>query len=136
MSPSRTSLIGEQAGLTVAFDHAGIEGVPELDLAMGGAGELDRPVLGFRRERDDHIERFAFEIVEGLGPVAADVDPDLRHDEHRERITPAAAAHARRIDEESGAEEALHQPFRHGRAHGVPRAGEEDTAGERAHGGD
>ena len=34
----------------------------------------------------------SLQVVEGLGPVAGDVDPDLRHDEDREGVAAAAAA--------------------------------------------
>src|SRR5262249_53393183 len=68
--------IGLEAGLAGAFHHAGIERVPELDVGGHGPGHLDRPMLRFRRKRNDEIERSVLQIVEGLGFVPRDVDSE------------------------------------------------------------
>src|SRR5580704_17660240 len=48
--------------LAVPLDDGGIGGRPVFDLEGERAGEVERLMVGFRRQRDDEIEVEAFEI--------------------------------------------------------------------------
>ena len=75
-----------------------IGGRPIFDVGRERAGQLERLVVRLGRERDDQVEVEplpVLELLEGHGPVLADVDADLVHGGDRERIE-LALAHAGR----------------------------------------
>src|SRR6266699_1427424 len=126
-------------GVELLFAAAGgdgrIRGRPILHLDRQRAGELERLVMGFRRERHDHveIEPLPFlELLERGRPVPVDVEPDLVHDRDREGVE-LALAHAGRADVSAAAEQLPEQRRRHRRADRVQAAGEQHRMGlERA----
>jgi hypothetical protein len=58
--------IGVEPLLAVTLGDGGIGGRPVFDVEGERAGEVERLVVGLRRERDDEIEVEAFEVFEFL----------------------------------------------------------------------